>query len=186
MRACVGQDARRAGPRLAPTVFHTKFVARTRITFISGFARRFGNPITRLVAGHLPWFCILRYRGRKSGKAYRTPMNVFRGDGAWIFALTYGSDVQWVKNVLAAGGCDIETRGRMVRLEGPELINDPSRRLVPGIVRFFLGFIGVTEFLRMHSAGRGGARTTPPPAPPGAGMRRSGSSWPSGARSVRR
>lgn len=154
----------------ARAVFHTGSVARTRITVFSGFTRRFGNPITRLVAGHLPWFCILRYRGRKSGKAYRTPMNVFRRKSAWIFALTYGSDVQWVKNVLDAGGCDIETRGRIVQLEGPELIHDPSRRLVPRIVGFFLGFIGVTEFLRMQSAGSGEGQATRPPARPDAGI----------------
>ena len=76
------------------------------------------------------------------------------------------------RHVLAAGGCEIETRGRIVQLEGPELIHDPSRRLVPRIVGFFLGFIGVTEFLRMHSAGSTksvGTAATPPQAPPGAG-----------------
>ena len=79
-------------------------------------------------------------------------MNVFSRDGAWIFALTYGSDVQWVKNVLAAGRCEIQTRGRVVRLDRPELVLDPSRRLVPRLVAFFLGFIKVTEFLRMQTA----------------------------------
>jgi deazaflavin-dependent oxidoreductase (nitroreductase family) len=157
--------------RVARSVSHTSTVARTRITFISGFTRRFGNPITRLVAGHLPWFCILRYRGRKSGKAYRTPMNVFRKGGAWIFALTYGSDVQWVKNVLAAGGCEIETRGRVVALDRPGLFIDPRRRAVPRIVAFFLGFIGVTEFLRMHPAGAS-SPPMPPPVRPDEGIRR--------------
>jgi deazaflavin-dependent oxidoreductase (nitroreductase family) len=145
-------------------------VARTRITFISGFTRRFGNPITRLLAGHLPWFCILRYRGRKTGKAYRTPMNVFRNDGAWIFALTYGSEVQWVRNVLAAGGCEIETRGRVVELDRPELFVDPRRRSVPRVVAFFLGFIGVTEFLRMQPAKTSGP-VTPPLVHPDEGIR---------------
>ena len=93
-------------------------------------------------------------------------MNVFRKDGAWVFALTYGSEVQWVKNVLAAGGCVIETRGRLVQLADPELITDPRRRLVPRIVAFFLGLILVTEFLRMQTASSvEGAGPTPPPAP---------------------
>jgi deazaflavin-dependent oxidoreductase (nitroreductase family) len=133
---------------------HTPRVARTRISFIRDFTRRFGNPITRVIAGHLPWFCILRYRGRKSGKAYRTPMNVFRRGDAWIFALTYGSDVQWVKNVIAAGGCEIEHRGRTIALDRPELIADPARRLVPRIVGLSLGLIAVTEFLRMQPVTR--------------------------------
>ncbi len=55
------------------------------------------NPITRLFAGWLPGFAILTYVGRTSGRRYSTPINVFRRDGAYIFALTYGSDVQWLK-----------------------------------------------------------------------------------------
>ena len=77
-------------------------------------------------------------------------MNVFRHEGAWIFALTYGSDVDWVRNVLAAGECSITTRGRLVRLADPGLIVDPSRRLVPQPVRTFLGLLRVSEFLRMR------------------------------------
>jgi deazaflavin-dependent oxidoreductase (nitroreductase family) len=134
-------------------------VAKTRITFLRDFTRLVGNPITRLFAGHLPGFCIIRYRGRKSGRSYSTPMNVFNRDGARIFALTYGSDVQWVKNVLAAGRCDIQTRGRLVHLDQPEIVVDPSRRLVPRPVAFFLGFIKVTEFLRMRAAAERPAAT---------------------------
>ena len=52
------------------------------------------NRITRLFAGRLPGFAIVDYRGRKSGKAYRTPMDVFRDGEDYVFALTYGSEVQ--------------------------------------------------------------------------------------------
>ena len=31
------------------------------------FTMRFVNPITRLVAGRLPFFAVITYRGRKSG-----------------------------------------------------------------------------------------------------------------------
>ena len=73
-------------------------------------------------------------------------------DGAHAFALTYSSRVDWVANVLAAGECDITTRGRRIRLVQPELIIDPGRRLVPQPVRAFLGLLRVTEFLRMRAA----------------------------------
>ena len=36
------------------------------------------NRITGLFAGWLPGFGILKHLGRKSGKVYRTPVNVFR------------------------------------------------------------------------------------------------------------
>ena len=95
----------------------------------------------------MPGFAILRYVGRRSGKTYRTPINVFLHGEEYVFALTYGADVQWVKNVLAAGGCEIEVRGKTVRLTDPRLIEDRSRRLMPLPVRLFLGLIGVKDFL---------------------------------------
>jgi hypothetical protein len=30
----------------------------------------------------------------------------------FIIALTYSSESEWVKNVLAAGGCELKTRGK--------------------------------------------------------------------------
>lgn len=127
--------------------------ARTRLQFLRPFTTRFVNPVTRLVAGWLPGFGILHYRGRTSGKAYRTPMNVFRKGDRYVFALTYGSEVEWVKNVLAAGELDVRTVGRTVRLVEPELFTDPKRREMPFPVRQFLGLLGVTEFLRMRIRG---------------------------------
>src|SRR5262249_57830843 len=66
----------------------------------------FANRITSLFAGWLPGFGILTHVGRKSGKTYRTPVNVFRVPNGFIIALTYSSQSQWVKNVLASAGCD--------------------------------------------------------------------------------
>ena len=114
------------------------------------FTTRFVNPLTRLVAGWLPGFGILEYRGRTSGKRYRTPMNVFRRGDEMVFALTYGPDVQWVKNVLAAGELDVRTGGKTVHLVEPELFTDPGRRAMPALIRPFLGLMRVTEFLRMR------------------------------------
>jgi hypothetical protein len=59
------------------------------------------NRVTSLFAGWLPGFGILTLVGRKSGKVYRTPVNVFRGSNGFIIALTYSSQSEWVKNVLA-------------------------------------------------------------------------------------
>lgn len=125
---------------------------RTRLEFMRAFTTRVVNPVSRLVAGWLPWFAIVHQQGRRTGRRYHTPLNVFRHDDAYVFALTYGSHVDWVRNVLAAGECTMTTRGRRVRLVEPELIVDPERRLVPQPVRAFLGFLRVTEFLRLRAS----------------------------------
>lgn len=125
---------------------------RTRLQFLRPFTTRVFNRVSRLVAGRLPGFGLLVYRGRKSGAEYRTPMNVFRRGDEYVLALTYGSEVQWVKNVLAAGGCELVTRGRTIRLVEPRLISDPARSAMPFPVRQFLGLLRVTEFMRLRIA----------------------------------
>jgi deazaflavin-dependent oxidoreductase (nitroreductase family) len=131
---------------------------RTRLWRFRHFVTRFINPITRRVAGWLPGFGVLTYPGRKSERTYHTPVNVFRRGHDYVFVLTYGSDSDWVKNVLAAGECWIRVRGRDVRLTHPKVIADPTRSLVPAPIRFIGGLGNVTEFLRMQaeaaSAGR--------------------------------
>jgi deazaflavin-dependent oxidoreductase (nitroreductase family) len=129
-------------------------MARTRMSPFRRVVVRVVNPATRLVAGWLPGFGILTYRGRKTGRLYHTPINVFPHDDEYIFVLTYGSDVQWVKNVMAAGGCSIRVRGHDIQLVQPELIVDPTRRLWPGpgLLRIIGRLGGVTEFLRMRAA----------------------------------
>lgn len=114
---------------------------------------RYVNPVTRPVAKRLPSFAVLTHRGRKSGRSYQTPINVFRRGDDYLFYLTYGSDVEWVKNVLATGSCTIETRGQVVDLVEPQLITDPELRPAPAHVRFVERRIaGATQYLRMHAS----------------------------------
>jgi deazaflavin-dependent oxidoreductase (nitroreductase family) len=131
---------------------------RPPLAVIRPFTTHVFNPISRRIVRWLPGFGILVYRGRKSGKEYRTPLNAFRHGNDWVFALTYGSDVQWVRNVVAAGEATLEVRRRKIRLVEPELIVDPERRLMPPVVRQALGLMRVSEFMRMRPAppvGRG-------------------------------
>lgn len=124
----------------------------TRFSRLRPFATRFVNPVTRLFAGWMPGFAILTYKGRSTGRTYHLPINVFRRGDHYIFFLTYGSGSQWVKNVLAAGGCDMRRMGRDIHLVEPELIVDPALSLVPRAVRFVGRFGRVTEFVRMRAA----------------------------------
>ena len=77
---------------------------------------------------------------------------MFQRDGDYIFALTYGPEVQWVKNVLAAGTAQLEQRGRTITLRDPRRFTDPAASLMPLVVRLFLRFMRVREFLRMSPA----------------------------------
>jgi deazaflavin-dependent oxidoreductase (nitroreductase family) len=119
---------------------------------VAAFNRRVTNHVTGPFAGRLPGFAIVRHVGRTSGREYRTPVNVFRRGDDYVFALTYGPDSDWVRNVEAAGQCEIETRGRIVRLFEPRHFTDPAGESVPVAVRAVLRLIDVDEFLLMHAA----------------------------------
>jgi deazaflavin-dependent oxidoreductase (nitroreductase family) len=107
------------------------------------------NRITGLFAGWLPGFGILTHVGRKSGKVYRNPVNVFRAPNGFIIALTYSSPCEWVQNVLAAGGCELKTRGKKYRLSAPEVVRDPTRRRFPIPVRLVLKLVGADEYMEL-------------------------------------
>jgi deazaflavin-dependent oxidoreductase (nitroreductase family) len=116
---------------------------------VAHFNRRVTNHITRPLAKWLPGFGIVVHRGRSSGHTYRTPVNVFRVSDGYVIALTYGTDADWVKNVLAAGQCELITRGRTVALTAPEIRHDERRSLVPPVVRLPLGALRVEDFMHL-------------------------------------
>ena len=107
------------------------------------------NRITGLFAGWLPGFGTLTHVGRKSGKVYRTPVNVFRAPNGFIIALTYSSQSEWVKNVLAAGSCELQTLGRKYQLVAPNVVLDTTRRRFPVPVRVILRLVGADEYMEL-------------------------------------
>jgi deazaflavin-dependent oxidoreductase (nitroreductase family) len=124
---------------------------RFRKRWVAAFNRAFLNRITGLFAARLPGFGILTHAGRKSGRAYRTPVNVFRAPDGFLIALTYGRDSEWVKNVQAAGRCKIETRRIVYDLRSPTIIHDPTRQQFPLPVRLILRLIGANDFMHLST-----------------------------------
>ena len=119
---------------------------------VARFNKRVTNRVTRPVAGRLPGFAIVSHVGRRSGRAYRTPVNVFRDGDRYLFALTYGAGSDWVRNVVAARGCEIRTRGRTIALRDPEVFTDPARSRIPIPARWILGLVDVDEFMVLAQA----------------------------------
>jgi deazaflavin-dependent oxidoreductase (nitroreductase family) len=133
---------------------------------LARFNVRATNKVTRPFAGRLPGFAVIHHVGRRSGTPYETPVNLFLEHGQvsdgdrrrLVVALTYGPDSQWVRNVLAAGGCTVHTKGRGIEVIEPVLYTDRERTNVPPPVRWALAALDVDVFL---------ALTPSPPAEPG-------------------
>jgi deazaflavin-dependent oxidoreductase (nitroreductase family) len=114
------------------------------------FNRLATNRLTRPLAKRLPGFGVVVHVGRTSGRRYSTPVNVFRSPDDYVIALTYGRDAEWVKNVVAAGSCELIMRGRRRTLIPEEILQDEARTHVPRLVRLPLRVLGVSEFLRLR------------------------------------
>ena len=110
------------------------------------------NKVTRRFAPWLPGLGVVVHRGRKSGKEYRTPVNVFpRPGGRYVLALTYRPDTDWVKNVIAAGGCELLTRGKHLELTAPRVFRDEARGEIRVVERAILGLLHVYDFLELRT-----------------------------------
>lgn len=116
---------------------------------MASFNRHVTNRLLGRLATWLPGFGVVLHVGRRSGRLHRTPVNVFRTRGGYLFALTYGSGAEWVRNVVAANGCELVTRGRTERLGNPRLVRDERRVRMPPVVRVGLRLGSVSEFLEL-------------------------------------
>ena len=110
------------------------------------------NRLTRHIAPWMPGFGVVVHCGRRSGRRYQTPVNVFSAGNGYVIALTYGPETDWVKNVLAAGGCELRTRGQTIALGSPRLYHDQSRSGIRPVERQVLRILNVTDFLSLTPA----------------------------------
>jgi deazaflavin-dependent oxidoreductase (nitroreductase family) len=87
------------------------------------FNKRTFNPRILKSAGtaHSP-FAVVGHIGRRSGAAYATPVIAMPVQDGFAFALTYGSEVDWYRNILAAGSCTLRWRDKTYKLDRPETL----------------------------------------------------------------
>ena len=88
--------------------------------------------------------------GRSSGKNYVTPLDAHRVDGGYIFILMYGSDSDWVQNVLAAGTARLRVGDAEYELGSPRLVTkETAWQQLPSTIKAPPEFLKVTEYLQM-------------------------------------
>jgi deazaflavin-dependent oxidoreductase (nitroreductase family) len=119
-------------------------------TVVTRFNRRVANPVIRQFAGKIAPLAIVEHRGRKSGKPYRTPVMAFPDGDEMTIALTYGAEVDWVKNVLAEGSCTVDYRSRTYRLTDPKPVHGSAPEAIPRLIRSILRLLRVGDFLQFR------------------------------------
>ena len=62
------------------------------------------NPLMLQLAGRRHWYAsVIEHTGRRSGKRYSTPIVADQVGEDILIPLPYGTQVDWVRNVLTAG-----------------------------------------------------------------------------------
>ena len=115
--------------------------------FLNKLLRRFAN------ATFGP-FALIKHNGRKSGKPYETPIMAFPIQDGFLVALTYGPQVDWYQNVLAAGKCQLIWHNKAFAINQVEPI-DPATALplFPQPQKTILKSMGlVKDFVKMTGA----------------------------------
>ncbi|MEY8014146.1 nitroreductase family deazaflavin-dependent oxidoreductase [Mycobacterium servetii] len=110
------------------------------------------NPVMKLVAGQKYWYAgVIEHTGRRSGKTYSTPVVVERVGDGFIIPLPYGTKVDWLRNVLAAGRATVRVHGETSGAVGPEIIDAATAagQLSPRRRREFARF-GIKNFLKLE------------------------------------
>jgi deazaflavin-dependent oxidoreductase (nitroreductase family) len=123
----------------------------TRTTIRGRFFWLLKNTLNRVTsrmarAGHGP-FSLIRYVGRKSGRTYETPVILVQVPEGFIAELTYGENVNWYRNIVAADGCVVVHDRMEYRVTHVEPCNaEYGRRAYAAPFRLILKAAGRKEF----------------------------------------
>ena len=119
--------------------------------------KRLSNRIfLKISGGPLRAYSIVRHAGRTSGRQYRNPVSAYPlGDG-FVIAVLYGTQSQWVRNVMAAGRFALRTKSREYSLGRPEIV-PPTQALAafPPWQRRMLRIRKIQDFVWAHHAEAG-------------------------------
>lgn len=94
---------------------------------------------------------VVHHVGRRSGRAYETPVVAVGQDDGFLIALPYGDRTDWMKNVLANGKATVVTHGRTYPVDQPQVLpmNEATRFFGPKEQKLHRRF-SVDTCLRVH------------------------------------
>jgi deazaflavin-dependent oxidoreductase (nitroreductase family) len=127
--------------------------------FLRRVNRAVTNPLMRTFAWWVPPLAVVHHVGRTSGRPYRTPVLAFPWAKGLVIPMTYGRDVEWARNLLAAHGGEIEQRGRRVALRNPRIVAfGAAETHLPAALRPVFRAMDLPGYLLLDRRGGAGKR----------------------------
>lgn len=119
------------------------------------------NPIVLRIAGPLA-ISVVHHVGRRTGRAYQTPVFAEATGEGFIVGLIYGADTDWCRNVLAARGATLVYREHELRLVSPRVIDARvARTMLPLGIWLIHRMLGTSGFLTLRHPHDETAAVTP-------------------------
>jgi deazaflavin-dependent oxidoreductase (nitroreductase family) len=104
------------------------------------------NRVGVRVAGRAGSLVELEHVGRRSGTVRHTPVRAFRRGDVVAIGANFGAESDWVKNVVAAGGCSMRMSGRVLDLAEPRVVTFPEAAWIfPAWFRLGLRYLVRTD-----------------------------------------
>ena len=126
-----------------------------RRSAIRTFNKKILNPVMLLAAGRRHWYAAkLHHLGRRSGRPYTTPVVAEPVPDGFVVPLPYGSGVDWLRNVRAAGEAVIDLHGIPYAVDQPQVV--PAAEVLPMVRpsrRRVWRRLGIESFLRLRAMG---------------------------------
>ena len=122
--------------------------------------KRWLNPAMLYLAGRPHWYASrVEHVGRRSGRPYATPVVAVPVEGGLAIPLPYGPDVDWCRNLRAAGGGTVVRHGRRHTVSAPVVVpTDEIEPLLSAFWRRSTRPYGFASWLRVSTTDEG---TTP-------------------------
>jgi deazaflavin-dependent oxidoreductase (nitroreductase family) len=110
-------------------------------------------PVARL--GLIPIWGVIRHTGRRSGRAYATPIALMATRDGFVIPLPFGEKTDWCRNLLSARAGSIRWRGAEYAVEQPQIIGAAdAASAFPRLMRPVLPALGIHQFLQLRRADR--------------------------------
>jgi deazaflavin-dependent oxidoreductase (nitroreductase family) len=118
---------------------------------IRTFNKHITNRITRRFASSSRGpFAVIRHVGRRSGKPYETMLMIWPVGDDFVIVLTYGPEVDWYRNLLAAEHASVLWHRKVYAIEKPEPLEKATAMTAfPPFIRQILGRLSVQDFVRV-------------------------------------
>jgi deazaflavin-dependent oxidoreductase (nitroreductase family) len=122
----------------------------TVLSHAPGLPRRL-NPVLLPAARRFRPLAVIHHQGRRTGRAYDTPVQAYRTRNGYLVGLAYDRNAQWARNVLAAGHAGMTRAGQRYTISQPRRRGPDARQDLPVWVAPMMRMLGIDDFLEFDA-----------------------------------